>query len=60
MTISYETDLPDLTQVPLDQLLASDDSALARAYRRVRAELATAQESVAGYVSVVDDGHQRA
>jgi FXSXX-COOH protein len=51
---SYEADLPDLANLPIDQLMDTPDSALARAYRRVVAEVAGGHEVVAGYVSVVD------
>ena len=56
--VVYQTDIPNLSQVPLEQLLATDDSALGRAYRRISAELSSAQEAVAGYVSVVDGESQ--
>ncbi|GLZ29919.1 hypothetical protein Lesp02_21090 [Lentzea sp. NBRC 105346] len=43
------TDLVDLTNVPLAELLTLEDSALAHALRRIRRELDNPEEAIAGF-----------
>jgi FXSXX-COOH protein len=47
----FESDLADVTSVPLTVLLSSEDSVLVNALRRLRAEIAQPEEIVAGHSS---------
>lgn len=49
----FESDLPDLTDLPLEQLRVSGDSALAHALRRLADDLTSADEFVAGFQSAI-------
>lgn len=48
-----ETHIADITQVPLDELIASEDSVLAHALRRIRSEIDNPDEVIAGFQNFV-------
>lgn len=52
-TPELETDLVDVTRMPLAELLRSDDTVLDNALRRLLAELAEPQEIIAAHNNVV-------
>lgn len=49
---SLESDLPDLTRLPLADLTAADD-VLAHSIRRVLAETDAAEDAIAGFQSFI-------
>jgi FXSXX-COOH protein len=52
-TSDVESPLPDLTEIELAQLRASEDSVLQKALRRILDEIATGQDVVAGFNSAL-------
>lgn len=47
----FASSLPDLTNIPLDEILHSTDSALAHALRRVLQQAAGAESPISAYQS---------
>jgi FXSXX-COOH protein len=51
--------LPDVAQMPLRELFASEDTALAAAVRRVAEEIEQSVQAIAGWSSYIDGPSER-